>query len=209
MESLAVLAIVVLFTSLIGGPTALLLTYLPSKPKSIRIARTVMVLILSMVGFLFGIQLAMGSSIPFIPRLIGIIGVATSLLALLYEFKILKRKNKVQSDQIGASANGKIYAVIFASKRQDGNSELYYQHNDLLDTKVRSLPGYIKHFGIRHPETREGVTIAYFDSLEAIDQWRKDGEHMAAKDLARSHFYENYSVEITEVLDKYGWGNHH
>ena len=67
------------------------------------------------------------------------------------------------------------------------------------------LPGYIKHSGLRHPETREGVTIAYFNSLDAIDNWRKDGEHMDAKKLAKSEFYENYSVEVTEVLDAYGW----
>ena len=63
------------------------------------------------------------------------------------------------------------------------------------------------HSGIRHPETRQGVTIAYFDSLESIDNWRKDAEHMDAKKLAKSHFYENYSVEITEVIDSYGWSS--
>ena len=66
-------------------------------------------------------------------------------------------------------------------------------------------PGYISHFGIRHPETRAGVTVAYFDSLDAIDNWRNDAEHMDAKKLAKSDFYENYSVEITEVIDQYGW----
>jgi len=74
-----------------------------------------------------------------------------------------------------------------------------------LDEKIKALPGYIKHSGMRHPETREGVTIAYFNSLEAIDQWRKDRDHMDAKKLAKSDFYENYSVEVTEVLDAYGW----
>ena len=58
---------------------------------------------------------------------------------------------------------------------------------------------------MRHPENREGVTIAYFDSLDAINEWRKDEEHIDAKKLAKSHFYENYSVEITEVIDSYGW----
>jgi hypothetical protein len=28
---------------------------------------------------------------------------------------------------------------------------------------------------------------------------------MDAKKLAKSDFYENYSVEVTEVLDAYGW----
>ena len=201
MESLALFAAIILFTSLVGGPVAILLTFLPDKPKSVRVFRTIAVVLLALMGIFFGSQLALVSSIPAFPRLIGIFGLVTSIAALLYEFKVLKHKQIGESEK----SDSKIYAVIFKSKRQDANSELYYQHNDLLDEKIKSLPGYIKHSGLRHPETREGVTIAYFNSLDAIDNWRKDGEHMDAKKLAKSEFYENYSVEVTEVLDAYGW----
>ena len=201
MESLALFAAIILFTSLVGGPVAILLTFLPDQPKSIRVFRTIAVVLLALMGIFFGSQLALVSSIPPFPRLIGIFGLVTSIAALLYEFKVLKHKQIGESEK----SDSKIYAVIFKSKRQDANSELYYQHNDLLDEKIKSLPGYIKHSGMRHPETREGVTIAYFNSLEAIDQWRKDRDHMDAKKLAKSDFYENYSVEVTEVLDAYGW----
>ena len=201
MESLALFAAIILFTSLVGGPVAILLTFLPDKPKSVRVFRTIAVVLLALMGIFFGSQLALVSSIPPFPRLIGIFGLVTSIAALLYEFKVLKHKQIGESER----SDSKIYAVIFKSKRQDANSELYYQHNDLLDEKIKSLPGYIKHSGLRHPETREGVTIAYFNSLDAIDNWRKDGEHMNAKKLAKSEFYENYSVEVAEVLDAYGW----
>lgn len=201
MESLALFAAIILFTSLVGGPVAILLTFLPDKPKTVRVFRTIAVVLLALMGIFFGAQLALVSGIPPFPRLIGIFGLVTSIAALLYEFKVLKHKQIGE----GEKNDSKIYAVIFKSKRQDANSELYYQHNDLLDEKIKSLPGYIKHSGLRHPETREGVTIAYFNSLDAIDNWRKDGEHMDAKKLAKSEFYENYSVEVTEVLDAYGW----
>ena len=197
MESLALVAVIVLFTALIGGPTALLLTYVPDKPRGIKLLRRLVVLALSLVGLLFGAQLVVSSGVPFAPRIIGIIGVSTSIAALLYEFKILKRKNSKDTK--------KTYAVIFTSNRQDANSDLYYEHNDKLDEKIRTMPGYIKHAGIRHPETRDGVTVVYFDSLDAIDAWRKDSEHMDAKKLAKSHFYENYNVTISEVIDSYGW----
>jgi heme-degrading monooxygenase HmoA len=201
LESLALFAAIILFTSLVGGPVAILLTFLPDKPKTVRVFRTIAVVLLALMGIFFGAQLALVSGIPPFPRLIGIFGLVTSIAALLYEFKVLKHKQIGE----GEKNDSKIYAVIFKSKRQDANSELYYQHNDLLDEKIKSLPGYIKHSGLRHPETREGVTIAYFNSLDAIDNWRKDGEHMDAKKLAKSEFYENYFVEVTEVLDAYGW----
>lgn len=210
MESLALLVTILLFTSLVGGPVAILLTFLPDKPKSVRVLRTVAVVLLSLMGLFFGSQLALVGGIPIFPRLIGFFGFITSIAALLYEFKVLKHKQITNAtDDIptlaAKSASPRIYAVIFKSKRKDENRELYYQHNDLLDEKIKSLSGYIKHSGIRHPETRDGVTIAYFNSLEAIDQWRNDAEHMDAKKLAKSHFYENYTIEITEVLDAYGW----
>jgi len=213
MESLAALVAVILFSSLIGGPTALLLTWLPDQPRRIRIFRRLFVIVLSLLGIIFGAQLSIGSSIPLMARLIGFVGFTTSVAAVLFEFKIIKRKSVLSAQ---ASINNlkmqdqstlieKKYAVIFRSKRQDANHELYYQHDGKLEEKIKSLPGYISHFGIRHPETRAGVTVAYFDSLDAIDNWRKDAEHMDAKKLAKSDFYENYSVEITEVIDQYGW----
>ena len=206
MESLAALVAVILFSSLIGGPTALLLTWLPDHPRRIRIFRRMFVIVLSLLGIIFGTQLSIGSSIPLLARLIGLIGFGTSVAAVLFEFRIIKRKSKSSDSSISdSSGNNKKYAVIFRSKRQDSNHELYYQHDEKLEEKIKSLPGYISHFGIRHPETRAGVTVAYFDSLDAIDNWRKDAEHMDAKKLAKSDFYENYSVEITEVIDQYGW----
>ena len=213
MESLAALVAVILFSSLIGGPTALLLTWLPDQPRRIRIFRRLFVMVLSLLGIIFGAQLSIGSSIPLLARLIGFVGFGTSVAAVLFEFKIVKRKPNLSAQasidnlkmQVQSTLSEKKYAVIFRSKRQDANHELYYQHDEKLEEKIKSLPGYISHFGIRHPETRTGVTVAYFDTLEAIDNWRKDAEHMDAKKLAKSDFYENYSVEITEVIDQYGW----
>ena len=204
MESLALVAVIVLFTSFVGGPVAILLTFLPDKPTHLRVFRTIAVVLLSLVGILFGYQLALSADIPAFPKLIGFSSVITSVTALLYEFKVLKHKDRAEF-KAADSADKKLYAVIFKSKRQDANGDLYYEHNDKLDEKIKSLAGYVKHSGMRHPETRDGMTVAYFDSLEAIDKWRKDAEHMDAKKLAKSHFYENYSVEITEVIDSYGW----
>jgi heme-degrading monooxygenase HmoA len=221
MESLALVVMVILLTALVGGPTALLLTYVPDNPRPVRILRTIFVLVLTLVSLLFGIQLVIGSAIPAFPRLIGMSAVVTSVLAVLYEFKILKRKprapkmNKfsnatladgdLNSDLKSENGQGKKYAVIFSSKRQDANSELYYQHNDELVEHIKTISGYISHQSVRHPETLQGITIAYFDSLKAIDQWRRDSQHIEAKNLAKSHFYENYNLEITEIIDSYGW----
>ena len=98
MESLALLVVIVLFTSVVGGPVAILLTYLPNKPTYLRVSRTIAVIVLSLVGILFGVQLAFSSGVPAFPRLIGFTSVITSVTALLFEFKILK--HKYQSEMV-------------------------------------------------------------------------------------------------------------
>ena len=149
MESLAALVAVILFSSLIGGPTALLLTWLPDQPKRIRIFRRLFVIVLSLLGIIFGGQLSIGSSIPLMARLIGFVGFTTSVAAVLFEFKIIKRKSVLSAQasinnlkmQDQSTLSEKKYAVIFRSKRQDANHELYYQHDEKLEEKIKSLPG--------------------------------------------------------------------
>lgn len=116
MESLALLAIVVLFTALIGGPVAFLLTYLPDQPKRLRVSRTIAVAILSLIGLLFGFQLVMAGSVPLVPRIIGIIGVASSATALLYEFKVLKHKQQATFHPTGKDIFGRDLKVNVENK---------------------------------------------------------------------------------------------
>jgi NAD/NADP transhydrogenase beta subunit len=107
MESLALVVVIVLFTSVVGGPVAILLTFLPNKPTILRVFRTIAVLLLSLVGILFGVQLALSSGVPAFPRLIGFISVITSVTALLFEFKILKHKYKMEMIPTGRDYFGR------------------------------------------------------------------------------------------------------
>ena len=107
MESLALLVVIVLFTSVVGGPVAILLTYLPNKPTYLRVSRTIAVIVLSLVGIFFGVQLAVSSGVPAFPRLIGFTSVITSVTALLFEFKILKHKYQIEMVPTGKDIFGR------------------------------------------------------------------------------------------------------
>ena len=107
MESLALLVVIVLFTSVVGGLVAILLTYLPNKPTYLRVSRTIAVIVLSLVGILFGVQLALSSGVPAFPRLIGFTSVITSVTALLFEFKILKHKYQIEMVPTGKDIFGR------------------------------------------------------------------------------------------------------
>ena len=107
MESLALVVVIVLFTSFVGGPVAILLTFLPDKPTYIRVFRTIVVLMLSLVGILFGYQLALSPDVPAFPRLIGFSSVLTSITALLFEFKVLKHKYRTEMIPTGKDIFGR------------------------------------------------------------------------------------------------------
>lgn len=78
-----------------------------------------------------------------------------------------------------------------------------------MDERVRGIEGYVDHVGFRDPVTREGVTLAYFDSEEAITRWRQDIEHRRAQELGRTHFYEDYTLEVARLERTYSWSRHH
>ena len=98
-----------------------------------------------------------------------------------------------------------MYAVIFRSTRTTHSQELYKEHSAKMDYLVSGIKGYISHHSQRDPITREGITISYFESLEAIKQWREHPEHLETQELGKKLFYEKYEVKVVKVERKYEW----
>lgn len=48
------------------------------------------------------------------------------------------------------------------------------------------------------------LSIAYYDSLDAINRWRRDSEHIAAKSKARTTWLEDWQIRICKIEDIYG-----
>ncbi len=97
------------------------------------------------------------------------------------------------------------YVVIFRSTRKLDDGRLYSQWSEKMENLVKTIDGYEHHFGFRDETTRGGVTVSYFKSLEAISQWRQLDEHKVAQQLGRDSFYEEYSIQVCEVLRDYGF----
>lgn len=97
------------------------------------------------------------------------------------------------------------YVVIFRSIRKLDDGKLYSEWSEKMDSMVRTIDGYEKHFGFRDTSSRDGVTVSYFTSLEAISRWKNLDEHKVAQQLGRDAFYEEYSVQVCEVLRDYSF----
>ena len=95
------------------------------------------------------------------------------------------------------------YLVVFRSTRKFDDGAIYSEWSEKMESLVKTIDGYEKHFGFRDPETRDGVTISYFSSLDAIAEWKSLAEHRTAQELGRENFYTEYSVQVCEILRDY------
>ncbi len=97
------------------------------------------------------------------------------------------------------------YVVIFRSTRKLDDGQLYSEWSEKMENLVKTIDGYEHHFGFRDATSRDGVTVSYFTSLEAVSQWKNLDEHKMAQHLGRDSFYEEYSIQVCEVLRDYGF----
>ena len=101
--------------------------------------------------------------------------------------------------------DGRRVACIFRSTRTIDAGDEYDAWSLRIDELVTSTPGYLSHVNFRDSSSRDGVTLSYFDSLEAVALWREEPIHRLAQALGRERFYEEYTIEIVEVVRDYRW----
>lgn len=53
-------------------------------------------------------------------------------------------------------------------------------------------------------EGNREIAISYWPDLESIKRWKSDPNHQRAQQLGRERWYENYKVEVVEILREYG-----
>ena len=48
-----------------------------------------------------------------------------------------------------------------------------------------------------------GITVCYWDSIDAIKNWKANNEHQYAQSMGKKEWYESYSIRITKVEEEY------
>ncbi|MBN8824970.1 MULTISPECIES: antibiotic biosynthesis monooxygenase [unclassified Spirosoma] len=61
-------------------------------------------------------------------------------------------------------------------------------------------PGFL---GLEYGASEIELTISYWDTLEAISQWRQNAEHTLARDLGREKWFQAFKVRIAKVERDY------
>ena len=94
---------------------------------------------------------------------------------------------------------GHYYAVIFTNLLS-GNTEGYSEMADKMEALAKIQPGYL---GFESARGELGITISYWESLEAIKQWKDNPEHLEAQTKGRERWYQWYKTRICKVEREY------
>jgi heme-degrading monooxygenase HmoA len=93
------------------------------------------------------------------------------------------------------------YAVIFTSLRTDLD-EAYSDTAQKMEELAARQPGFL---GIESAREDCGITVSYWQSLEAIAAWKRQGEHLQAQQRGREDWYSAYKIRIACVERDYGF----
>ena len=92
------------------------------------------------------------------------------------------------------------YAVIFTSHRTDGDNG-YGEMAARMAELAAQQPGYL---GMESAREGLGITVSYWESLEAIRNWKQNAEHQEAQRLGHQQWYSSFRVRISKVEREYG-----
>ncbi|MCG7199862.1 antibiotic biosynthesis monooxygenase [Marinobacter pelagius] len=92
------------------------------------------------------------------------------------------------------------YAVIFSSHRTEGNNG-YAEMAERMAQLASRQPGYL---GMESAREGLGITVSYWESLEAIRNWKKNAEHQEAQRLGHQVWYSSFRVRVAKVEREYG-----
>ncbi len=95
------------------------------------------------------------------------------------------------------------YAVIFSSQRA-GADDGYAEMAERMVELAQQQPGFLGLESVRGADGF-GITVAYWESEEAIRAWRLHAEHTAARERGRAEWYLHFELRVARVERAYGW----
>ena len=95
------------------------------------------------------------------------------------------------------------YAVIFTNTRTEGDFG-YAEMAEQMERLAKQQKGYL---GFESARSNLGIAVSYWESLEAIANWKANLEHLYAQERGKSDWYSWYKVRICRVEREYEFKN--
>lgn len=95
--------------------------------------------------------------------------------------------------------NKSYYAVIFTSTRTEGDHG-YSEMAEAMQALAKEQPGYL---GFESARDQIGIAVSYWESLEAIANWKSNADHLFAQQQGIKQWYQWYKLRICLVEREY------
>lgn len=94
------------------------------------------------------------------------------------------------------------WAVLFSSQRSAGDPEGYGRMAAALEELAPKQPGFL---GLESARGADGfgITLAYWESEEAIAAWKRVAAHREAQRLGHERWYEDFHLRVARVERAY------
>jgi heme-degrading monooxygenase HmoA len=96
------------------------------------------------------------------------------------------------------------YSVIFSNERSQLEDSKYHEFSNQMLTLVQHAEGFLGMESYRENSGR-GVTISYWETLEAIQKWKENTQHRLAQEYGKAVAYSQFTTRICEVLRAYSF----
>ncbi|MBT4769047.1 MAG: antibiotic biosynthesis monooxygenase [Rhodospirillaceae bacterium] len=98
------------------------------------------------------------------------------------------------------------YAVIFSTLLTE-DYDGYVETIDEMIALAEQQPGFLGIERARNGKEQGGlgISVSYWASLDAINVWRNNADHMAVKGKGRKKWYRAYRLRITKVEKDGTW----
>lgn len=93
-------------------------------------------------------------------------------------------------------------AVIFTCQLSKRDMAGYSEMSRKLDEEVEKQAGY-KGQEFARNEAGFGITVSYWDSMDAARAWKQQAEHRVAQKRGKDVWYDYYHVVVTTVEREY------
>lgn len=87
------------------------------------------------------------------------------------------------------------FAVIFSSNRTDNDVDYENTMKILIEVSKK----YDDFLGMESAREGFGISVSYWKTYEGILKWKKDSEHLNAKENGKKYWYESYAIRIARV----------
>jgi heme-degrading monooxygenase HmoA len=95
------------------------------------------------------------------------------------------------------------YAVIFTSLKSEVDKG-YGAMSEKMEELAKQQKGFL---GMESARNELGITISYWESLEAIKEWKNNSQHLVTQKLGKEQWYKSFKTRICKVERDYEFNN--